>query len=45
MSMTAYVRTIAVPQARREVSVARERVIALTLDEKLAFWTALNAPR
>ncbi len=44
VSVSDYVRTVTVPQARREVRAARERIIALTPDEQLAFWTALNEP-
>ena len=32
------------PQAKREIEGAREQVIALTPDEQLAFWNALNEP-
>ena len=42
MSVSEYVRTVAVAQARREVLAARDQVIALTPDEQLAFWKALN---
>lgn len=42
VSVSDYVRTVTVPQARREVNAAREQVIALTPDEQLAFWNALN---
>ncbi len=37
-----YVRAVLVPQARREVQAARELVIALTPEEQLLFWNALN---
>lgn len=42
--MSDYVRTVTIAQARREVLAAREQVIALTPEEQLAFWNALNAP-
>ena len=42
ISVSDYVRTVTVPQARREVRAAREQVIALTPAEQLAFWNALN---
>jgi uncharacterized protein (DUF1778 family) len=42
VSVSDYVRTVAVAQARREVQAAREQVIALTAEEQLAFWNALN---
>jgi uncharacterized protein (DUF1778 family) len=46
ISVSDYVRTVTVAQARREVRAARERVLALTPDEQLQFWTALNeAPK
>lgn len=44
VSLSDYVRTVTVAQARREVEAAREQVIALTPDEQLAFWQALNEP-
>ena len=37
-----YVRTVTVPQSRREVRAARQQVIALTAEEQLSFWNALN---
>jgi uncharacterized protein (DUF1778 family) len=46
ISVSDYVRTVTVPQARREIAAAREQVISLTPEEQLAFWNALNeAPR
>jgi uncharacterized protein (DUF1778 family) len=42
ISVSDYVRTVMVAQARREVRAAQEQVIALTADEQLAFWNALN---
>ena len=42
VSVSDYVRTVAVPQARREIQAAREQVVALTAEEQLAFWNALN---
>lgn len=44
MSVSDYVRSVTVAQARREVDAARERTIALTREEQLAFWSALSAP-
>lgn len=44
VSVSDYVRAVTVAQARREVESARERTIALTSDEQLAFWHALQAP-
>ncbi len=42
ISVSDYVRTVTVPQARREIRAAREEVISLTPEEQLAFWNALN---
>ncbi len=44
ISVSDYVRTVTVAQARREVLAAREQAIVLTPDEQLAFWNALNEP-
>ena len=41
MSVSDYVRTVTVPQARREVA-ATEQVIAMTPEEQLKFWNALK---
>ena len=43
ISLSDYVRTVTVPQARREVLAAREQALAMTPEEQLAFWTALDA--
>jgi uncharacterized protein (DUF1778 family) len=43
ISVSDYVRTVTVPQARREVESAREQSIALSPEEQLAFWNALRA--
>jgi|SRR5579884_4017891 len=43
ISVSDYVRTVTVAQARKEVAASREQVISLTPDEQLAFWNALNA--
>jgi uncharacterized protein (DUF1778 family) len=42
ISLSDYVRAVMVPQARREVEAAGQQTIALTPQEQLAFWTALN---
>lgn len=42
ISVSDYVRTVTIAQARREVDAAREQTIALTPAEQLAFWNALN---
>ena len=44
ISLSDYVRTVTVPQARREVLAAQERTLAMTPEEQLAFWNALSAP-
>lgn len=44
ISVSDYVRTVTVAQARREVASARDQTILLSPDEQLAFWQALNAP-
>jgi uncharacterized protein (DUF1778 family) len=42
ISVSDYVRTVTVAQARREVQAAEEQTISLTPQEQLAFWNALN---
>ena len=42
ISVSDYVRTVMVPQARREVESASQQTIVPTPEEQLAFWTALN---
>lgn len=44
MSISDYVRTVTIAQAKREVESARSQTIALSPEEQLAFWNALNAP-
>lgn len=44
ISASDYIRSVVVAQARREVEEARSRTIALTPDEQLAFWQALEQP-
>jgi uncharacterized protein (DUF1778 family) len=44
ISVSDYVRTVTVAQARREVASARDQTILLSPDEQLAFWNALSAP-
>ncbi len=44
ISISDYVRTVTITQARREVEAAGEATIALTPDEQIAFWNALAAP-
>jgi uncharacterized protein (DUF1778 family) len=45
ISVSDYVRTVTVPQARREAASARDNTITLTPSEQLAFWQALQSPR
>ena len=42
VSVSDYVRTVTVSQARREVRAAAAQVIAMTPEEQLMFWKALN---
>jgi uncharacterized protein (DUF1778 family) len=42
ISVSDYVRTVMVAQAQREVEAARTQTLALTPEEQLAFWKALN---
>ena len=44
ISVSDYVRTITVGQARREVTSALAQTIAMSTDEQLAFWQALQEP-
>ena len=44
MSISNYVRMVTVSQARREVSHAEQSILALTPEEQLTFWNALDAP-
>jgi len=45
ISVSDYVRTVTVAQARREVASAHDQTILLSPEEQLAFWQALSAPR
>ncbi len=42
ISLSDYVRTVTVPQARREVEAADRQTIILTPEEQSAFWAALS---
>jgi uncharacterized protein (DUF1778 family) len=44
ISLSDYVRTVTVSQARREVLAAREQTLTMTPAEQLAFWNALAEP-
>ena len=44
VSMSDYVRSVVVAQAQRELQAAEQRIIALTPEEQIAFWQALNEP-
>ncbi len=43
ISVSDYVRAVTVAQAKREVRAGQEQTVALTAEEQLAFWNALNA--
>ncbi len=43
ISVSDYVRTVTVAQARREVASALDQTVLLSPDEQLAFWQALQA--
>jgi uncharacterized protein (DUF1778 family) len=45
ISVSEYVRTVAVPQARWEIAAAHQEFLVLTPGEQLAFWKALNQQR
>ena len=42
ISVSDYVRTVTVAQARREAAAAEEQIVRLAPEEQLAFWTALQ---
>ncbi len=42
ISVSDYVRTVTVAQARREVQASHEQTIVLTPHEQVEFWNALN---
>jgi len=44
ISISDYVRSVTVAQARRDVQAARTQTISLTPAEQLAFWNALQEP-
>lgn len=44
ISVSDYVRTVTLAQARREVESAKEQSIQLSPEEQLAFWQALQTP-
>jgi uncharacterized protein (DUF1778 family) len=44
ISVSDYVRTVTVAQARREVLAAGEQTLVLAPEEQLAFWKALAEP-
>jgi uncharacterized protein (DUF1778 family) len=44
ISVSDYVRTVTVAQARKEVLAAQAQAISLTPEEQLAFWNALSEP-
>src|ERR1700677_3862456 len=44
ISVSDYVRTVLVPQARREVLASSEQIITLSSEDQVAFWKVLNEP-
>lgn len=42
ISVSDYVRTVTVAQARKEVQAARDQTLAMTPEEQLEFWNALD---
>lgn len=44
VSVSDYVRSVMVEQARRELASAQTRTIVMSPDEQLAFWNALSKP-
>lgn len=44
VSVSDYVRSIVVGQARRELAAAEAKLISLTPEEQLEFWEALSRP-
>jgi uncharacterized protein (DUF1778 family) len=44
ISLSAYVRTVTVPQAEREVLAAGKQMLAMSPAEQLVFWHALAGP-
>ena len=44
ISVSDYVRTVTVAQARREVASARDQTLLLSAEEQLSFWLALQTP-
>lgn len=44
VSVSDYVRSVMIEQARREVASAKAQTITMTPEEQLRFWTALSQP-
>jgi len=44
VSVSDYVRSVMLSQARRDLAAAESRTISMTPEEQLAFWEALSAP-
>jgi len=44
ISVSDFVKLVAVSQARAEIKAASENIIKMTPEEQLAFWQALQAP-
>lgn len=44
ISVSDYVRSIVVGQAKREIAAAESQVVSMSPDEQLQFWKALSKP-
>src|SRR6476659_3021851 len=44
VSVSYFVRTVMINQAKRETAAAAQCVIVMSADEQIAFWNALNEP-
>lgn len=44
VSVSDYVRTVTIAQAKKEVLAAQQQTILLTPEEQLSFWEALSKP-
>jgi uncharacterized protein (DUF1778 family) len=44
VGLSDYVRLVLVPTAKREVAMAKKRVVQMTAEEQERFWQALQAP-
>ncbi len=44
VGLSDYIRLVLVPTARREIELAKNRILQMTADEQERFWHALQAP-